>query len=356
MEPDLAETKASPSFQYPRTPASADQLYVAVVSHDATVTRHDARLTLHEAAFTRQDQVLQGLQQTLTARLPPPVPSGVPVPTRNPLPPSAPWTPAEPRLPAPERYDCNPRDCPAFVTQCSLTFELLAFLFHSDRAHIAYIITLLTGKARAWATAVWEQQGHSCDDFSTFTVDMRRVFDHPLGGSDAANRLFQLRQGNASVAEYAVLFRTLAAECRWNEEALMAAFRKGLASGIKDELAAKDHVGDLKSLIDQTIRLDNRLRESRHEREPYSRSSSGATASTFSSSRCGSRGRELTWLLLRPALIKSSHTPHPQTTLVPHNHELYYRSLPGKPCYFGYCRPLFQGVSVSPHAQTPFGS
>ena len=109
------------------------------------------------------------------------------------------------------------------------------------------------------------------------------MFDHPLGGRDAANWLFQLRQGSTSVAEYAVLFRTLAAECGWNEEALMAAFRQGLAGGIKDELAAKDPVSDLDSLIDQTIRLDNRLRERRRERQPDSRSSSGATASTFSS-------------------------------------------------------------------------
>lgn len=283
MEPDSAETKASPSSRQPRTPTAADQLYAAVASHDATVSRHDARLTLHEAAFTRQEQVLQGLQQTLTdvlARFPPPAPSGATAPSRDSLPPG---TLAEPRLPAPERYDGNPRDCRAFLTQCSLTFELQASSFRTDRARIAYVITLLTGKARAWATAVWDQQGHSCDDFSTFTGEMRRVFDHPLGGSDAANRLFQLRQGSASVAEYAVLFRTLAAECKWNEEALMAAFRKGLAGIIKDELAARDPVGDLESLIDQTIRLDNSLRERRREREPYSGSSSGAAASTFSS-------------------------------------------------------------------------
>lgn len=94
------------------------------------------------------------------------------------------------------------------------------------------------------------------------------MFDHPVGGRDAANRLFQLRQGNSSVAEYAVLFRTLAAESGWNMEALMAAFRHGLSGCIKDELAAKDPAEDLEALIDQTIRLDSRLRERRRERQP----------------------------------------------------------------------------------------
>lgn len=93
------------------------------------------------------------------------------------------------------------------------------------------------------------------------------MFDHPVGGRDAADRLFQLRQGSSSVAEYAILFRTLAAESGWNMEALMAAFRHGLSSCIKDELAAKDPAEDLEALIDQTIRLDNRLRERRRERQ-----------------------------------------------------------------------------------------
>lgn len=72
MEPDSAEAKAL--SQSPWTPTSADQLYAAVVSHEAMVSRHEARLTHHEAAFTRQQQAFLGLQQTLTdvlARLPP---------------------------------------------------------------------------------------------------------------------------------------------------------------------------------------------------------------------------------------------------------------------------------------------
>ena len=79
-----------------------------------------------------------------------------------------------------------------------------------------------------------------------------------------------------------MLFRTLAAESKWNMEALLATFQHGLSSCNKDELAAKDPVSDLESLIDQTIRLDNRLRERRRERQPDGRSSSGTTALAFS--------------------------------------------------------------------------
>lgn len=54
---------------------------------------------------------------------------------------------------------------------------------------------------------------------------MRWVFDHPVGGRDATNKLLQLCQGPSSVVEYAVQLRTLAAESKWNTEVLIAAFR-----------------------------------------------------------------------------------------------------------------------------------
>ncbi|XP_062403850.1 uncharacterized protein LOC134094368 [Sardina pilchardus] len=157
-------------------------------------------------------------------------------------------------------------------------YAAVSTTFLTDRARIAYIITLLTGKARAWATAIWEQQGPSCNNYQDFTAEMRRVFDHPVGGREAANKLFQLRQGNSSVAEYAVHFRTLAAESKWNVEALIAGFQHGLSSVIKDELATRDPATDLESLIDQTIRLDNRMRERRLERQPELQSTHGASA------------------------------------------------------------------------------
>ncbi|XP_029303854.1 uncharacterized protein LOC115018779 [Cottoperca gobio] len=257
MEPGSAETT---NPQSPPAPTSEEQLYAAVLSHDATVRRH-------EALLSHQQGVLQNLQQSLVdllARLPDARTQGLPSLPSTPLTPAVQQSssmgargplPSEPRLPAPERYEGNHKDCRAFLAQCSLTFELQPSYFPSERSRIAYIITLLTGKARSWATAVWEQQGPSCNGYRAFTDEMRRVFDHPVGGKDAGNRLIQLRQGGSSVAEYAVLFRTLAPVSGWNEGALMTAFRHGLCGGIKDELAAKDPLSDLESLIDRDYPL-----------------------------------------------------------------------------------------------------
>ena len=59
-------------------------------------------------------------------------------------------------------------------------------------------------------------------DYSAFTEEMRKVFDHPVRGKGASQRLLRLCQGSRSVASFAVEFRNLVAESGWNEEALEA--------------------------------------------------------------------------------------------------------------------------------------
>ena len=82
---------------------------------------------------------------------------------------------------------------------------------------------------------------------------------------DAAQELLHFRQGSCSVADYAVDFRTLAAESAWNPEALVDSFLPLVLEEVKDELAARELPTDLDSLISLTIRIDGRLRERRKE-------------------------------------------------------------------------------------------
>lgn len=70
-----------------------------------------------------------------------------------------------------------------------------------------------------------------------------------------------IQQGTRSVAQYAIEFRTLAAEVGWNNEALVAAFFHGLSDAIKDEVAARDLPEDLEALVSFLILIDIRLRE-----------------------------------------------------------------------------------------------
>lgn len=168
---------------------------------------------------------------------------------------------AEPRLPPPQRFSGDPSACCGFLTQCSLTFELQPSSFPSDRAKIAYVITLLSGKALSWATAVWKAQSPFCSSYSAFEEEFKRVFDHPISGREASKRLLSLQQGSRTAAEYAIHFRTIAAGSGWNNESLMVCFQNGLSETLKDDLATREPSRDLETLIDLAIRLDNRLRE-----------------------------------------------------------------------------------------------
>ena len=131
---------------------------------------------------------------------------------------------------------------------------------------MAYIVGSLKGNALAWASALWDSDSPVNDNFDLFVAEMRKVFDHPVEGGDAAKRLISLCQGSRSVAEFSVEFRTYAARSGWNDKALRGLFLSGLSESIKDELATREEADTLDELISFSIRLDNRLRERRRER------------------------------------------------------------------------------------------
>ena len=195
--------------------------------------------------------------------------------TAPPLPASPPPAPAlpthlpqahEPLIPAPERYAGDMGTCRAFLIQCSLVFSQQPLTYPTEKAKIAYIIGSLKGNALAWASALWDSDSPVNDNFDLFVAEMRKVFDHPVEGGDAAKRLISMRQGSRSVAEFSVEFRTHAVRSGWNDKSLRGIFLSGLCDPIKDELATREEADTLDELISLSIRLDNRIRERRRER------------------------------------------------------------------------------------------
>uniref|UniRef100_A0A8C9ZTG8 Gypsy retrotransposon integrase-like protein 1 n=1 Tax=Sander lucioperca TaxID=283035 RepID=A0A8C9ZTG8_SANLU len=181
-----------------------------------------------------------------------------------PVPSSASFS-AMPHLSRPERFSGESGDCRAFLTQCGLHFELQSVHYPTDRTKIAYLISHLSGRAEAWATAEW-------------------IFQHVTPGREAARMLVNLRQGRRRVADYAIEFRTVAAESGWNQTALMDAFLCGLSSALKDHLAALDLPEDLDTLIALAIKIDKRLFERERERGDVKSSSRDYYRRSFPSS------------------------------------------------------------------------
>jgi hypothetical protein len=115
----------------------------------------------------------------------------------------------------------------------------------------------MSSRALAWATALWEQQSTLCLSLEEFVAKVRKVFDSPLSGREAACKL--LRQDSHSVADYEVDFRMLGADSAWNPEALFDMLLHGLSEVVKDEITARELPMDLHSLIALTIRMATRM-------------------------------------------------------------------------------------------------
>ncbi len=130
-------------------------------------------------------------------------------------------------------------------------FPLQPTTYAEDRSKVAFVLSLLTGQACDWGAAVWESKASCCEQFSLF-----KIFDRSVYGHEASRQLLTLHQGRRSAADYAIEFRTLAATCEWNEQALTARFLEGLSGEIKEEILTRDLTSRLDQLVELAIRLD----------------------------------------------------------------------------------------------------
>ena len=170
------------------------------------------------------------------------------------------------RFPLPKQFEGDPEVCRGFLTQCALGFRLQPDSFPTEESKVAYITTLLSGRALEWATAVWERDLPICHDAAAFMTEVQTIFGRPTSRRESAKHLLQLKQGRRSVADYAIAFRTLATQSGWEGDCLMTTFYHGLHEDLKDDLVNREWGHSLEELMKLTSDLDRRSRERRRER------------------------------------------------------------------------------------------
>ncbi len=267
-----------------RSDQSMEAASASANSLEAFITQSINRMDSQEASLSNTGRAVQALvaqvseltQQFQHLR----VPTAPPTPPVSSTPPETLFQ-SEPRLPVPESYSGEPSFCRAFLTRCSMHFSLQPRTFNNEQTKVAFVLMLLTGRAALWGTAVWENQDPCCASFQALSGEMRRVFDRAVAGREAARILADLRQGERSVSDYSIEFRTLAAECRWNEEAQWDMFLHGLADRVQKEIYVLDLPTTLNGLIDLALRVDARLARV-EQRVPSSRVPGGAESQRFS--------------------------------------------------------------------------
>lgn len=235
-------------------PAGEHPIQTAVEIQGVMLGKHEEELSAaRQAVETLAAQVTDLARQLHQCSLNPPALSGSVHST-------------EPRINNPPCYSGEPTQCRSFLIQCEVVFSLQPSTYSGDRARIAYVISLLSGRARQWGTAVWESRAVCVERFSLFKEEMIRVFDRSVYGEEASRLLSSLRQGKRSVTDFSIEFRTLATSCGWNEPALLARFLEGLHGGIRDEILSREVPTRLDALIDLALRIEKRFDQRRRAR------------------------------------------------------------------------------------------
>ncbi|KAL0172892.1 hypothetical protein M9458_033203, partial [Cirrhinus mrigala] len=121
-------------------------------------------------------------------------------------------------------------ECSGFLLQVNLFIKMQPQLFTSNDAKVAFLISLLTGKALLCAKAIWNADNPIIHSYEQFTNHFTEVFSTTTGEL-ATSDLFRLQQGTSSVNHYTLHFRTLAVASGWNEKALLGAYSLCLYCG-----------------------------------------------------------------------------------------------------------------------------
>ncbi|KAK3538311.1 hypothetical protein QTP70_035248 [Hemibagrus guttatus] len=168
-----------------------------------------------------------------------------------------------PRLAMPEKFNGSADRCCGFLRQCEVFFSHQPGMYHEEGTKCAFLLSLLLSRALEWASAVWDADPQVRSFFLYFAGMIHVVFEHLAGGKDISVQLMELRQGSEEIADYAIRFRTLAAQSGWNDAALWAVFRAGLNPALQTELACHVEATSLSQFVATAILLDNLRRQHR---------------------------------------------------------------------------------------------
>ncbi|KAK3555096.1 hypothetical protein QTP86_009015 [Hemibagrus guttatus] len=166
-----------------------------------------------------------------------------------------------PRLALPDKFDGSADRCRGFLWQCEVFFAHQPRMYSKEETQCAFVMSLLTSRALEWASVVWDADPQIRSSFTYFAGLIPEVFEYPAGGKDISLQLMELRQGSDTVADYAITFRTLAAQSGWNDASLWAVFCAGLNPELQTELACRAEATTLSQFVATAICLDNLRRQ-----------------------------------------------------------------------------------------------
>lgn len=160
----------------------------------------------------------------------------------------------------PDKFDGTAEHVRGFLRQLDIYFQDHVSDKLSDSAMCYKVFSLLTGKAVEWASAVWDNDPRIRTSYSYFVQQIKEVFEYPAGGRSASLQIINMTQNHRPVAEYAIEFRTLAAQSGWNDRSLKDVFQNSLDVDLQAELACKGENLSFSDFVTLAVHIDNLMR------------------------------------------------------------------------------------------------
>ncbi len=108
-----------------------------------------------------------------------------------PAPPPLPSASASP-MAIPAAYVGDSAECGGFLLQLALYIEMQPQKFHTERSKVAFLISLLSGRALSWARAIWNTNTAIIDSYEAFINHFKEVFGSATGALTVSDQLLRL--------------------------------------------------------------------------------------------------------------------------------------------------------------------
>ena len=160
-----------------------------------------------------------------------------------------------------------------FITQCYLYVHLNNEHFKNKNVTI-FMINYLRKSAFNWVRShlkkiinikIEDQESNAKEMFvnmSNFVKSLRKVFENVDAKRIAKRQIYQLRQIEFAFT-YVVMFQSIAFNIQWNDYSQTSQFYQRLKKEIKNDIAREERSISLRTMIETTMKIDNRLYERR---------------------------------------------------------------------------------------------
>ena len=191
----------------------------------------------------------------------------------------------EPKLAPPPEFHGKVSEYRNFMAQIALTFALCPRTYPDGRSKVLFVISRLRNRPLDWAREIPGNPLHPYhNDYNAFKTALDNIYLDRNYRELCENRLHNLTV-TSSVAAFAAEFQPLVEALDWNESAKCSSFFEKLPDDIKGALAIVGRSDTLDELVNQTVAIDQRLRQARRgARSTVPRSAASSdNASTFNS-------------------------------------------------------------------------